>query len=189
MVSCYQLLGFQQQITNNPQPDMVWILIKYLKTKPIVALILISIQLLAGCAGVGRHLEPPRISLARIQVQEFTGFEAVFDIKLRVYNTNDIDLKVKGIEADLEINGKPFATGVSRAAVNIPSFGTQLVPVTVYSSVIDIVKGVHGLQTAEQLKYRLTGKLRVTGENLIAATLPFESQGQVTLKDLPAGGN
>lgn len=157
--------------------------------KTLVLTILISIQLLTGCAGLGRQLEPPRISLARIQVQEFSGLEAVFQIMLRVFNTNDIDLAVKGIEADLEINGKPFATGVSPAAVEIPSFGTQLVPVTVYSSVVNIFKGIHGLQKAEQLKYRLTGKLRVSGENLMSATLPFESEGQVTLNDLPAGGN
>jgi LEA14-like dessication related protein len=145
--------------------------------------------LLAGCAGVGRQLEPPRISLAQIQVQEFTGLEAVFQIKLRVLNTNDMDLEVKGIEADLEINGKPFATGVSRAAVNLPAFGTRLVPVTVYSSVVDIVKGIHGLQKAEQLKYRLNGKLRVSGENLMSTALPFESEGQVTLSDsMPEGG-
>ena len=157
--------------------------------KITVSAIIVASLLLAGCAAVGRHLEPPRISLAQIQVQEFTGFEAVFQIKLRVFNTNDIDLKVKGIEADLEINGKPFATGVSRAAVNIPSFGTELVPLTVYSSVIDIVKGIHGLQKAEQLQYRLKGKLRVAGENLMSTTLPFESEGQMTLNDVGAGGN
>jgi LEA14-like dessication related protein len=155
--------------------------------KTIVLTTLISIQLLTACAGVGKHLEPPRISLARIQVQEFTGFEAVFQIQLRVFNTNDMDLNVKGIEADLEINGKPFATGVSRAAVKIPSFGTELVPVTVYSSVVDIVKGIHGLQKAEQLKYRLKGRLRVSGDNLMSTTLPFESEGQVTLNESPAG--
>jgi LEA14-like dessication related protein len=158
-------------------------------SKTLVLTILISIPLLTGCAAVGKHLEPPRISLAQIQVQEFTGLEAVFQIKLRVFNTNDIDLNVKGIEANLEINGKPFATGVSQVAVKIPSFGTELVPVTVYSSVIDIVKGIHGLQKAEQLKYRLKGKLRVTGENLMSTTLPFESEGQVTLNDAEAGGN
>jgi len=162
---------------------------KYSNSKILVILFFISIGLLTGCAAVGRHLEPPRISLAQIQVQEFTGFEAVFQIKLRVFNTNDIDLKVKGIEADLEINGKPFATGVSRAAVNIPSFGTELVPLTVYSSVVDIVKGIHGLQKAEQLKYRLKGKLRVAGQNLMSTTLPFESEGQVTFNDARTGGN
>jgi len=154
----------------------------------VINLIVASL-LLTGCAAVGRHLEPPRISLAQIKVQEFTGLEAVFQIKLRVFNTNDMDLNVKGIEADLDINGKPFATGVSRAAVEIPSFGSELVPVTVFSSVIDILKGVHGLQKAEQLQYRLKGKLRLSGENLMSTTLPFESEGQVTFNDAMIGGN
>jgi len=155
----------------------------------LVIVMSVSLLLLAGCAGLGTHLEPPRISLAHIQPQQFTGLEAVFQIQLRVFNTNDVDLQVNGIEADLEINGKPFATGVSKAAVKIPSFGTDLVPVTVYSSVIDIVKGFHGLKDATQLKYRLKGKLRVTGDNMISTTLPFESEGQVTFNDSKAAGN
>ena len=148
-----------------------------------VLTILLSIQLLTGCAGIGRRLEPPRISLANIQVQAFTGLETVFQIKLRVFNTNDVDLNVKGIEADLTINGKPFATGVSKAEVQIPAFENRLVTVTVYSSVIDIFKSIHGLQQAEQLKYGLKGKLRVAADNALSTALPFESEGQVTLTD------
>ena len=143
----------------------------------------------AGCAGIGQQLEPPRISLANIQVQEFTGFETVFQIQLRVFNTNDMDLRVNGIDADLEINGKPFATGVSKTEVKIPSFGTQIVPVTLYSSVIDIVKGIHGLHKTEKLAYRLKGKLRVAGESTASRTLPFESEGQVTLDEFKGQEN
>ena len=141
----------------------------------------IAILLLAGCAGLGKQLEPPRISLAGIQPLQFTGLEAVFQIQLRIFNTNDVDLEVKGIEADLEINGQSFATGVAKTAVKIPAFDTALVPVTIYSSVLNIVKGIHGLQNAELLKYRLTGKLRVGRPNMMSTTLPFESEGQVTL--------
>jgi len=151
--------------------------------KTLVLTILISLPLLAGCAGIGRRLEPPRISLANIQVQEFTGLETVFQIKLRVFNTNDVDLNVKGVEADLTINGKPFATGVSKADVQIPAFETQLVPVTVYSSVIDIFKSIHGLQQAEQLKYAIKGKLRVAAGNSLSTALPFESEGLVKFND------
>jgi LEA14-like dessication related protein len=152
-------------------------------TTPISLVIAMSASLLilSGCAGLGQQLEPPRISLAHIQPQQFTGLEAVFRIQLRVFNTNDVDLKVKGIEAELEINGKPFATGVSKADVEIPAFETALVPVTIYSSVLDIVKGFHGLQNTEQLTYRLKGKLRLGGKNMMSRTLPFESDGQVTL--------
>jgi len=136
----------------------------------------------AGCAGVGKHVEPPRISLANIQVQEVSGLETVFQIQLRVFNTNDVDLTVKGIETELEVNGRHFATGVSSTPVDIPSFDTQLVPITVYSSVIDMFKSIYGLHESEQLAYRLKGKVRVTGNNMVSSTLPFESEGQVTLK-------
>ena len=144
--------------------------------------ILVAIITIAGCAGVGKQLDPPRISLANIRVHEVSGLETVFQIQMRVFNTNDVDLRVKGIEAELEINGQPFATGVSNTPVEIPSFGTELVTVTVYSSVIRIFKSVYGLKESEELKYRLNGKLRVAGNNMLPTTLPFESEGQVTLK-------
>ena len=143
---------------------------------------------LAGCAGVGKQLDPPRISLANIRVQEVTGLETAFQIQMRVFNANDVDLKVKGIKAELEINGQPFATGVSNTPAEIPSYGTELVTITVYSSVIKMFKSIYGLKESEALKYRLNGKLRVTAGNMLPTTLPFESEGQVTLnpsKDQP----
>ena len=155
-------------------------MMKFDRTVPAIAILAISL-LLAGCAGIGKPLEPPRVSLADIRVEEFTGFETVFQIQLRVINTNDVDLNVKGLEAELEINGQSFAAGVSNTPVKIPSFGTELVTVAVYSSVIKMFKSVYGLHESEELKYRLNGKLRVAGDNAFATTLPFESEGVVTL--------
>ena len=140
------------------------------------------ILIIAGCAGVGTQLDPPRISLANIQVQEVTGLETAFQIQLRVFNANDVDLNVKGIKAELEINEQTFATGVSNTPVDIPSYGTELVTITVYSSVIKMFRSVYGLKDTEELRYRLNGKLRVAGNNMLPYTLPFESEGQVTLK-------
>ena len=143
---------------------------------------MLAMVLLSGCAGVGKQLDPPRISLANIRVQEVTGLETAFQIQLRVFNANDVDLKVKGIKAELDINGQPFATGVSNTPVQISSYGTELVTVTVYSSVIKMFKSIYGLKESEELKYRLNGKLRVSANNMLPTTLPFESEGQVTLK-------
>lgn len=138
---------------------------------------------IAGCAGVGKQLEPPRVSLANIRVEEVSGLETAFEIQMRVFNANDVDLKVKGIKAELDINGQPFATGVSNAPVEIPSYGTELVTVTAYSSVIKMFKSVYGLKGSEELKYRLNGKISVSaGNNMVPITLPFESEGQVSLK-------
>ena len=146
----------------------------------VIATIVVLIAI-AGCAGVGRQLDPPRISLANIRVQKISGLETAFEIQMRVFNANDIDLNVKGLSAELEINGQPFATGVSNTPVKIPSYGTELVMVTVYSSVIKIFKSAYGLKDSEALKYRLTGKVRVSGINMTPTSLPFESEGEVTL--------
>ena len=160
-------------------------MMKFVRIVPAIAILtIVTIGfLLAGCAGLGKPLEPPRVSLADIRVEDFSGFETVFQIQLRVINTNDVDLKVKGIEAELEINGQSFATGVSNTPVKIPSFGTELVTVAVYSSVINMFKSVYGLHESEELKYRLNGKLRVAGDSTFATTLPFESAGVVTFHD------
>jgi len=145
--------------------------------------VLVTSLAIAGCAGIGKQLEPPRISLANIRIQEVAGLETAFEIQMRVFNANDVDLKIKGIKAELEINGRPFATGVSNTPVEIPSYGTELVTITVYSSVIKMFKSVYGLKASEELKYRLNGKISVSaGNNMMPTTLPFESEGQVSLK-------
>ena len=140
-----------------------------------------------GCAGLGKPLETPRISLSNIQVLERKGLEAAFLVHLRVMNPNDVDLNINGVDCDLEINGKPFAYGLSNVHVDVPAFGSETIPVTVYSSVLDIVKGLFGLPQREDLSYQLKGRVRLSGGGLMPSTLPFDAQGSVSIKDLAPG--
>ncbi|HSM90328.1 MAG TPA: LEA type 2 family protein, partial [Desulfobacterales bacterium] len=114
---------------------------------------LLAVLTLAGCAGIGKPLETPRVSISNIQVQESKGMETAFLVQLRVTNPNDVDLDIKGVDCDLEINGKPFAYGISNTPVKVPAFGSETVPVTVYSSVLDIIKSLFGLPHREDLSY------------------------------------
>ncbi|MBW2437325.1 MAG: LEA type 2 family protein [Deltaproteobacteria bacterium] len=139
---------------------------------------------MAGCAGVGKRLEPPRVKLANIRPESFNLLETVFEVQLRVFNTNDTPLTIKGVESEIEINGKPFAFGVSESDVEIPAYGTALLPLRVYSSVFDIIKSAVGLQNQDQLNYHIEGKLRLGG-SAFPSTLPFESEGQISLPDTP----
>ena len=139
--------------------------------------------MLIGCAGLGYNVEPPRVKLADLKVKEMKVLESVFQVQLRVFNTNEVSLEVKGIECELELNGEPFALGVSNTDIEIGPYTTEILPVLVYSSVIDMVKGIHGLQKNEQLNYRLKGKLRL-GANDFASVLPFSSEGSLPIKNL-----
>ncbi len=148
----------------------------------IIAVVLSFI--LTGCAGVGKRMEQPRVKLANIRPESFNFLETVFEVQLRVFNTNDTPLIIKGIESEIEINGKDFAFGVSESDVQIPAYGTELLTLRVYSSVIDIIKSAVGMQKQEQLQYRITGKLRL-GAGAFPGVLPFESEGQISLPDIP----
>jgi len=141
--------------------------------------------LLAGCAGLGKRLETPRINISNIRVQEVKGFESILRIDLRVLNTNDIPIALKGMDCELQVNDRRLASGVSDTKVTIPALGTEIVPITVYSSVLDLFKGILGLkQGQEKLKYRLTGRVRMEAGTLAPSTLPFTSEGELSLDSI-----
>ena len=148
-----------------------------------ILLLVATLMLVSGCAGMGQRLESPRVKLASIQVKAVKGLETVFEIQLRVFNTNEAPLNVKGIECELELNGESFAVGVSKADIEIAAFDTRIIPVTVYTSVIDMVKGIHNLQKDEQIQYELSGKLRLGG-NSFPSLIPFSAEGIISFKAL-----
>ena len=139
------------------------------------------IFILSGCAGWGQRLESPRITLSNFNVQEIKIFESVFTIEMRVFNTNDIPMEIKGLNCDLELNGKRLATGVSNVKINIPSYETALIPMTLYSSVLDVVRVLRSLSKTEKLEYKLTGRLRL-GKGTMPSTIPFKSIGELPLQ-------
>ena len=147
-----------------------------------LALALLTTACLFGCASPGKRLESPRIALAHIEVQESRIFETVLKIDLRVFNTNQVPLKVKGLDCDLELNGKRFAQGVSDVTIHIPAQGTAVIPVTVYSSLVDMARGLFKAQEEERLKYKIKGRLRLEGGFMVPSLIPFSSDGQISLK-------
>ena len=155
-----------------------------LRSHQKIILAAVMLFTIAGCAGVGKRLEPPRVKMANIRPVSFNLLETVFEVQLRVFNTNDTPLTIKGVESEIEINGKAFAFGVSESDVQVPAFGTELLTMRVYSSVIDIIKSAVGLHEEEQLHYRIKGKIRLDA-GAFPGVLPFESEGNITLPDIP----
>ncbi len=152
--------------------------------KAVVICIFIYGPFFSGCAGLGKRLEPPKINITNIQLKEVKALEAVLQIELRVFNTNDIPITIKGIDCELDINDKRFALGVSNDETIIPSFGTEKIPILVYSSVLDIFRGVIGLQGKEKLKYKIKGKVRLDAGSLAPSTVPFMSEGEISFTNV-----
>jgi len=152
-------------------------------------IITLCLALTAGCAGTGRYTKTPKVSLTDIQIQEIKTLETAFQIELRVLNPNDIPLEVSGMECDLKIDGKDFAAGVTGDHHVIPAYGSAIIPVTVYASVLDMVSSVISLvqgssvktNTPESLRYELSGHIRLGGKNVMKKTVPFDTKGELSL--------
>ncbi|MDW7771546.1 MAG: LEA type 2 family protein [Desulfobulbaceae bacterium] len=155
----------------------------------LLAFLLASI---AGCAGTGRYALNPRITLADIRIMEIKTLESAFQIELRILNPNDIPLEVNGLECRLRIDGKEFAAGVTGDHHLIPAYGSAIVPVTVYASMLDMVSSVIAIaqdsgttqRRREPLRYQLSGHVLLGEKNLWRKTIPFATEGELSFTSM-----
>ncbi len=146
---------------------------------------------LGACAAVYGLREEPQVSLADIRIRDIKAMEGIFLIKLRVLNPNDVPLTLYGVHCTLEVNGRHFANGITTSDQIVPAYGTTVVPVTVYASVLDIVSSAMGLmhtadggKAAKQaMPYTLQGTV-VAGVQSFRKEIPFQSSGELSLQGL-----
>lgn len=155
----------------------------------LAACILATVTLLlSGCGALSPSFMKPQVSLADIQVHEAKTLETAFLIQLRVSNPNDDPLDIQGISCEVELDGRRFATGLQGEPQTIPAYGSALVPVQVYASVLDMFSSVinmiqHAGEPDAQIRalnYRLVGRIRLN-EGGFFRNVPFESEGELKL--------
>jgi LEA14-like dessication related protein len=140
------------------------------------------ILFLFSCAGVGKRLEPPRVTLANIRVEEIRPFESKLLVELRVFNTNDVTLEIKGIDCEVELNDRQFASGVSNTKTTISPFDSATIPINVYSSVFDVAVGLLTLKDQDKLRYKVKGRVHLAGDFFGPPVVSFESDGEVSIR-------
>jgi LEA14-like dessication related protein len=130
--------------------------------------------LLAACA------QSPIVTLTDIRPLEFGLLEQSYLIKLRIQNPNAFDLPIEGLSYQLEINDQPFARGVSRRLLTVPSYGSELIEVEAFSSLAEIFQHLSQLRKgrASEIRYRLVGKLSATDR---LSPLSFDQRSELVL--------
>ena len=135
--------------------------------------------LVFGCAGLGTRLEPPRVTLADLEVQEIKALEAITKVELRVVNTNDVSIEIIGVDCTIQLNNRPFGTGVLNTKTTVPPRDTALVPMTIYSSLIEVGRGIFESRGDSKFTYKIKGRLHLGGG--LPSILPFSSEGELSL--------
>ena len=145
-----------------------------------LAAVFLAGSLLGGCAGAGTIDEPPTVSLVGIKPEDIQLFEQRYRVTLRVLNPNDAELTIRGVSYEIELNGKPFGSGVSGEPVSIPAFGDQTLSVLVLSNIARVIEQFKQYQTSQEprISYLIKGKLSVDGA---LGRVPFEYEGEIDL--------
>ncbi|MBT0960881.1 LEA type 2 family protein [Denitromonas iodatirespirans] len=142
---------------------------------------------LAGCAGLPMNMQPPEVSVADLRLLDVGLFEQRFGLRLRVLNPNDAELPIDGLSFAIELNGKPFAKGVSNQTLTVPRLSEAMLDVEAVSSLTGLLRQFGTMaQGQERIDYRIHGTL-YTGR--LFGGVPFDQKGEVDFADLgvPAG--
>lgn len=133
---------------------------------------------LAGCSSLGGLKEKPRVSVAGVEVVDGGLFEQRYRLQLRVQNPNPVDLPIRAVDYQVEINGKPFATGLSNRGVTVPRYGTGILEVDGTSNLAAVLRQIKDFDFLREqaLPYVIRGTLRVTDHDI---SIPFEHRGDV----------
>ncbi|MBV7575322.1 LEA type 2 family protein [Pseudomonas sp. PDM32] len=124
--------------------------------------VLISILLcLSACSSLPNR-DPLKINVVGIEPLQGEGMEVRFAVTIRVQNPNDYNLTYSGVALDLDINGQPFASGVSDQRGEIGRFSDTVVSVPVSVSAFSFIRQTYGIsqmKTLNNMPYILRGKL------------------------------
>jgi len=142
--------------------------------------------LAAGCTSMP-GIEPPRVSLVGVERLKGEGLELRLALKLRVQNPGAIALTFDGLSVELDVNGRPLATGVTNEGGSIPKLGEAVVTVPVSVSATAAVRQMMGLMDGtarRELPYTLRGRIvggPLAGMAALGGGLSFVSEGSMKL--------
>lgn len=132
---------------------------------------------LGGCATLRQ--DPVQVYVVGIEPLQGQGLELRMLVKLRVQNPNDTPIQYDGIYVDLDVEGQPFASGVSDASGEVPRFGETVISVPVSVSAFRLLRSAVGAlgEPKDKIEYALSGKLA----GPVFTTVRFNAKGTMTL--------
>lgn len=144
----------------------------------LIALTLVLLSL-SACALLPQR-DPLAINVVGIEPLPSQELEMRFAIKLRLQNPNDTAIDYNGVALDLEVNGRPLASGVSDQQGHIGRYAEDILVIPVSVSAFSVLRQTLGLsqtQSLDNLPYVLRGKLA----GGLFGTQRFIERGQISL--------
>jgi len=148
------------------------------------AFLLAVLSILAGCAAWTPRA--PSVTLAGVEIVGVNLFEQHFLFRLRVQNPNDLEIPIRGLRFEVELNEREFAKGVSDKPVTVPRLGEAILEVRAVSSLAVVLGQIDGMIQGgrEAMTYRIRGRLFTDP----FGGLDFDEGGRIELPRPPRTG-
>jgi len=143
-------------------------------------LVVACVSIAAAACGVVPPigLKPPKVTVADLAIRSLGLSEIRFALVLDAHNPNDVEVPLTNLRFDLELLGRPFASGAALApSVTLAAGATQAVPIefTVPTArLLELLRDV-GQANRRRLDYRLHGSAN-WGKSPFS--IPFERRGE-----------
>lgn len=144
----------------------------------VSAWVVILVVLFSGCASLFWMGEKPRVDIVNIMPKEMRLLEQTFVMELRIQNPSETDLDINGLAFDLEINGQPFARGVSNQSLKVERLSTKIIQVEAYTGLTSILRQLAEAKKGSYtsgFKYRLKGSVHTGAPSF---RIPFDETGE-----------
>jgi LEA14-like dessication related protein len=139
-----------------------------------------------GCA-TPEDARPPTIDLVNLSLVSTGIITQELRLDIKIGNPNDFAIPLTGLAFKLDVNGQPFADGLSNKSVTVPRLGYATVPVTGNTSTLSLLRQMMTLGDRDRIDYRLHGTAYVRGLGHSDA-VPFERKGSLSLRPATGGG-
>lgn len=144
----------------------------------VLALSAFLLVLSTGCASLFWVGEKPHVDIVNVVPKEMRLLEQTFLMELRIQNPTETDLDINGLSFELEINGQPFARGVSNKSLKVERLSTKVVDVEAYTGLTSILRQLSEVKKgsyASGFKYRIKGSLHSGAPSF---RIPFDEEGE-----------
>jgi LEA14-like dessication related protein len=124
----------------------------------------------------------PDVTLVDMQPLDMSLFEQRMAVTLRIRNPNNAALPVDGMRFSLEVNGMPFATGLSNRAVTVPRLAEATIEAEASVATTNLIRQVVDAPGNDRLSYRVAGTLFLAGN--VLGSVPFDQHGEFDFSGL-----
>ena len=141
---------------------------------------LVGIIFITGCQPF-QSLEYKGLSDWEVEPKSFA--ESKLAVKVHLFNPNKHSILVKGLEANIDVNGKNWSTYKLDSNFTVPGNAETFFPLVLTVKNSFLISGLSGLASGKELPYNFKGKIKGTYRK-ITAEVPFTYSGSFSEKDI-----